>query len=314
MSRKVALSVSRPSNAGNAEVGYEAFASQVGMAAVSSLRNVVSSRLNPEMHEHLLQRLWTGHFGDGVEYARPDERWKEMGFQGIDPCTDLRAGGLMALLHLVHLVETCPALWKKLTDANCGTAAFSKAVCLVNVTGSLIYYLQLYVGEQDSSAKQAQLVDPCAGDGGNAAAAGVKRAGCGGRCCCGGSRQAALRGFEVLLISQVEDKQDEEMAANMYSAQSVDAITGGDDQLGRMEAGSPMFFFAELFVIAAHELHLKMVELQKKYGELGIFHFTHEGLSPVQVLLSRLLCQLDARPDLTCIVEERAGALRNVQR
>jgi len=38
--------------------------------------------------------------------SRKSEEWKKLGFQGLDPCTDFRGGGLLALQQLVYFAET----------------------------------------------------------------------------------------------------------------------------------------------------------------------------------------------------------------
>ena len=50
---------------------------------------------NPERpsHEQLLRMTWRALRDDA--YVRSGEGWKEIGFQGNDPLTDVRAGGLL---------------------------------------------------------------------------------------------------------------------------------------------------------------------------------------------------------------------------
>jgi len=55
-------------------------------------------------HAELLSCLWAvQHEGD--ETVIPHESWKALGFQGLDPITDIRAGGLLSLLHLAGLAS-----------------------------------------------------------------------------------------------------------------------------------------------------------------------------------------------------------------
>ena len=50
---------------------------------------------NQPSHDELLRRLWASQVAD-EPYTRSSERWKEIGFQGVDPATDVRGGGLLA--------------------------------------------------------------------------------------------------------------------------------------------------------------------------------------------------------------------------
>jgi len=55
-------------------------------------------------HAELLKCLWVVDHSD-EEPVVPHEAWKELGFQGLDPITDIRAGGLLSLLHLAGLAK-----------------------------------------------------------------------------------------------------------------------------------------------------------------------------------------------------------------
>lgn len=61
---------------------------------------------NPERqsHEQLLRMTWRALRDD--PYVRSGEGWKEIGFQGNDPLTDVRAGGLLAMQCLAHFATT----------------------------------------------------------------------------------------------------------------------------------------------------------------------------------------------------------------
>lgn len=61
----------------------------------------------------LLRELWEAAF-PGEEFAVPSRRWKDMGWQGTDPATDFRGGGLMALQNLVYMAHRKPQLFDTL--------------------------------------------------------------------------------------------------------------------------------------------------------------------------------------------------------
>ncbi|KAK4527235.1 hypothetical protein GAYE_SCF37G5157 [Galdieria yellowstonensis] len=61
---------------------------------------------NPQ-HEETLFKLWDLLLVSSPSpCSRKSEEWKKLGFQGLDPCTDFRGGGLLALQQLVYFAET----------------------------------------------------------------------------------------------------------------------------------------------------------------------------------------------------------------
>lgn len=87
-------------------------------------------------HVNLLQQLWAASWpptatrpgstaggeedqGEGEEqvqddaasFQRTSPQWQKIGFQGSDPTTDIRAGGILSLKALVHFAQTHPAAW-----------------------------------------------------------------------------------------------------------------------------------------------------------------------------------------------------------
>jgi len=56
-------------------------------------------------HEIKLQRLWELSFPSEKLTNRISKQWKMIGFQGTDPATDFRGGGLFALLNLIYFAE-----------------------------------------------------------------------------------------------------------------------------------------------------------------------------------------------------------------
>jgi len=76
-------------------------------------RALLSTPVHREDHEELWKRLWVGwHRSNNLavpSFAIPSEHWTDMGFQGRDPGTDIRGGGLLALMNLVYFVERYPS-------------------------------------------------------------------------------------------------------------------------------------------------------------------------------------------------------------
>eukprot|EP00891_Asterochloris_glomerata_P005132 jgi/Astpho2/5132/gw1.00073.40.1_t len=114
---------------------------------------------DPE-HKALLRELWEAAF-PGEEFAVPSRRWKDMGWQGTDPATDFRGGGLMALQNLVYMAHRKPQLFDTLLHKKQGERAADTPFELggrggeypcgaagVNFTHMLIEMLQLRNTEQ----------------------------------------------------------------------------------------------------------------------------------------------------------------------
>lgn len=77
-------------------------------------RNLVSEKYDTTntKHEKLLQRLWDISFPDRKLKNRISQQWKDMGFQGTDPATDFRGGGIFGLWNLIYFADTYPKEYK----------------------------------------------------------------------------------------------------------------------------------------------------------------------------------------------------------
>ena len=107
-------------------------------------------------HFRLVQRLWVAchgqSFSDGEKsslqlqaeaFDLPEggctPRWKSFGFQGDDPSTDFRGGGLCSLSHLVYLAEHYPQNFAFYITGN----EYPFAVAGINMTMHLLHLLGL---------------------------------------------------------------------------------------------------------------------------------------------------------------------------
>ena len=104
---------------------------------------------NPEdsSHSEALQALWDAAFPDElprllVARRRHSKRWAELGFQGRDPTTDLRASGMMGLRDLRAYVEARVAEVGALAMLE-GASTFPLAIASINCTALLQSYLDL---------------------------------------------------------------------------------------------------------------------------------------------------------------------------
>lgn len=93
---------------------------------------------NPE-HAETLSALWSAAHS-GVPFERVSPRWSELGFQGCDPITDLRATGYSGLLHLQRFVAGGLRRDEAFNDRS---KTFPLAIASINVTGALQRLLHL---------------------------------------------------------------------------------------------------------------------------------------------------------------------------
>ena len=90
-------------------------------------------------HSNMLQTIYKKVTGraEGVDCPRFGPHWEQIGFQGSDPATDLRATGLLSLLHLIYLVDSPDRLALahkvyKLSQAD--ESSFPFCVLSINIT------------------------------------------------------------------------------------------------------------------------------------------------------------------------------------
>mmetsp|Transcript_22848 Transcript_22848/g.34083 ORF Transcript_22848/g.34083 Transcript_22848/m.34083 type:complete len:573 (+) Transcript_22848:136-1854(+) len=65
----------------------------------------VSDTQNEVIVTDLLRRFWSAVHPPEMKFIRKGKEWQSMGFQGEDPITDFRAGGLLALENIVFFTE-----------------------------------------------------------------------------------------------------------------------------------------------------------------------------------------------------------------
>lgn len=67
-----------------------------------------------------LATLWKACFPDAPWLPGKHERWKEAGFQGTDPATDFRGGGIYSLRNLNYFAEQHPVAFQRLLTKSDG--------------------------------------------------------------------------------------------------------------------------------------------------------------------------------------------------
>lgn len=97
--------------------------------------NELFDSTNPQ-HMRTLQELWEFSF-PGEPFSRSSPRWATLGFQGLDPSTDLRGAGYQGLCHLHHFVTSFQVL-----PLSC-PSDFPLAIASINCTAILQSYFGL---------------------------------------------------------------------------------------------------------------------------------------------------------------------------
>ncbi|KAJ4458472.1 putative ELMOD3 protein [Paratrimastix pyriformis] len=91
--------------------------------------------------------------------SRIGPHWEEIGFQGVDPQTDLRSGGVLSLLQLLHLLYRHQDLAHDLfVQSRHPAKGFPLAVFSINLTGLCLEALRS--GRLNRPCNQAQAVLP----------------------------------------------------------------------------------------------------------------------------------------------------------
>ncbi|EAN93931.1 Engulfment and cell motility domain-containing protein [Trypanosoma cruzi] len=72
---------------------------------------------NPE-HMRLLRELWAAAGKLPADFSHRSDKWVEFGFQGLDPATDFRGGGVLALRQFLHFAQTHNAEFKEMMTFN----------------------------------------------------------------------------------------------------------------------------------------------------------------------------------------------------
>ena len=94
-----------------------------------------------EAHVALLHALWARTFSTRPLPAPRGPHWSELGWQGHDPATDLRAAGYLCAACLLHLAELRPEAWGSLVRKENGSRSeweYPCAVAGVNLVASLL--------------------------------------------------------------------------------------------------------------------------------------------------------------------------------
>ena len=109
-------------------------------------------------HESKLRAVWSSAFGSETPFERPSEKWGEIGFQGKDPVTDLRGGGMLALDCFANLCQTDPALLHRMIDFNKAQLRAERDSWYLPAVVSIQFSVQLLVPQHVVSNMTPNLV------------------------------------------------------------------------------------------------------------------------------------------------------------
>lgn len=107
-------------------------------------------------HQDSLKQLWMLAFPDRELPPLKSELWKEMGWQGTDPSTDFRGGGLISLENLIFFAKNYPASFQRLLNKQDGKRAdweYPFAVAGVNLSFMLVQMLDLQSNNEKPNSK-----------------------------------------------------------------------------------------------------------------------------------------------------------------
>ena len=118
-------------------------------------------------HVEQLTELWRVTFpelpppiADSETGSLKHEGWKAMGWQGLDPSTDFRSGGLLSLHNLLWFAKHAPETYERILHKTTGHRSdweYPFAAAGVNITFALISLLQLR-GKEKRTVGQAGVV------------------------------------------------------------------------------------------------------------------------------------------------------------
>lgn len=103
--------------------------------------NQAFDRESPEVWRRLREIFHVGFSGETTEVADSDARWRKLGFQSNNPCSDIRAG-LFALDQLHYLASTYPALLQRLV-AEASHLGYPCACACFNVSQTIVLFFNL---------------------------------------------------------------------------------------------------------------------------------------------------------------------------
>ncbi|XP_030057627.1 ELMO domain-containing protein 3 isoform X2 [Microcaecilia unicolor] len=100
---------------------------------------------NQKVHMRVLQTIYKKLTGSTFDCPRYGAHWEQLGFQGLDPATDLRGTGFLGLMHTLYLVmntQTLPLALDIFRLSQHQTQNFPFCVMSINITRIAIQALR----------------------------------------------------------------------------------------------------------------------------------------------------------------------------
>ncbi|GJU23782.1 ELMO domain-containing protein A isoform X4 [Tanacetum coccineum] len=98
-------------------------------------------------HQKALSELWKLAYPNVTLTGLISEQWKEMGWQGANPSTDIRGSGFLSLENLLFFAKTFPEAFRRLLLKQRGVRAtweYPFAIAGINITFMLTQMLEFY--------------------------------------------------------------------------------------------------------------------------------------------------------------------------
>lgn len=105
------------------------------------------TEFNEEAHGEMLKDLWNIAFGADQPYQRLSEKWGRLGFQGVDPQTDFRGGGVLALEQLHYFANRHRQLFLEMIAFNDRQAELKQNHWFLLAVVSIQFTVQIATGE-----------------------------------------------------------------------------------------------------------------------------------------------------------------------
>ncbi|KAJ7972002.1 ELMO domain-containing protein A [Quillaja saponaria] len=134
---------------------------------VERLRNIQQRLQVPfdgsqKEHQAALKHLWRLAYPDKELPSLKSELWKDMGWQGPDPSTDFRGGGVISLENLIFFGQKYPESFQRLLHKKDGNRAeweYPFAVAGINISFMLAQMLDLQSAGRPTSLAGIRFLD-----------------------------------------------------------------------------------------------------------------------------------------------------------
>ena len=128
------------------------------VANLEAAEKLRCTAFNEMVHVPLLKELWRIAFGDDCEFERTSERWSRLGFQGLDPQTDLRGGGVLALEQFLFFAKSHPGVLREMIRFNDDQITSKTNSWFLTAVVSIQFTVQLKTCEHQTFAPHLRIL------------------------------------------------------------------------------------------------------------------------------------------------------------